>query len=238
MKALIVDDERLARNELKRLLQVFPEIIVAGEARHADEALEMIEELRPDLLFLDIQMPGQNGFELLESLDYLPIVIFTTAFDEYALKAFEVNALDYLLKPIEPRRLGAAINKALEKMRKNSPSQEQYPLGEDSHVFVKEGDRCWFVKLNQIRLLESEGNYTRLYFDDHKPLIPRSLNYLVARLDPTVFFRAGRKHIINLKWVDAIEQDVDGALIVKLKGAPEVKMSRRQSQKFKDMTNL
>jgi two-component system, LytTR family, response regulator len=238
MRALIVDDERLARGELKRLLKVFPEVTVVGEARHADEALEMIEELRPDLLFLDIQMPGQNGFEVLESLDHLPIVIFTTAFDEYALKAFEVNALDYLLKPIEPKRLGAALSKAFEKRLKNSPPQEQYPLGEDSHVFVKEGERCWFVKLGQVRLLESEGNYTRLYFDNHKPLIARSLNYLVARLDPTIFFRACRKHIINLRWVEALEQGFDGNLIVKLKGAPEVKMSRRQSQKFKEMTSM
>jgi two-component system, LytTR family, response regulator len=238
MKVLIVDDERLARNELKRLLKVFPEITVVGEARHADEALEMIEELRPDLLFLDIQMPGRNGFELLESLDYLPVVIFTTAFDEYALKAFEVSALDYLLKPIEPKRLGAALSKVFENRRKNSLSQEPHQLGEDSHVFVKEGERCWFVKLDQIRLLESEGNYTRLYFDVHKPLIARSLNYLLRRLDPTMFFRAGRKHIINLRWVDALEQSLDGALIVKLRGAPAVKMSRRQSQKFKEMTSM
>jgi len=238
MRVLIVDDERLARNELKRLLKAFPEITVVGEARHADEALEKIEELHPDLLFLDIQMPGRNGFELLESLNHLPIVVFTTAFDEYALKAFEVNALDYLLKPIEPKRLAAALRKVFENRHKSPPPQEQDLLGDGSQVFVKEGERCWFVKIDQIRLLESEGNYTRLYFDNHKPLIARSLNYLVGRLDPTMFFRAGRKHIINLRWVGALEQSFDGALIVKLRGAPEVKMSRRQSQKFKEMTSM
>jgi len=238
MRALIVDDERLARSELKRLLKAFPEITLVGEARHANEALEKIEELRPDLLFLDIQMPGQNGFELLETLNHLPIVIFTTAFDEYALKAFEVNALDYLLKPIEPKRLAGAIGKIFEQKQRSSLSQGQYQIGDGSQVFVKEGERCWFVKLDQIRLLESEGNYTRLYFDTHKPLIPRSLNYLEGRLDPKLFFRASRKHIINLRWVVGLEQGIDSKLIVKLTGAPEVKMSRRQSQKFKEMTSM
>jgi two-component system, LytTR family, response regulator len=238
MRVLIVDDERLARSELKRLLKVFPEISIVGEARNADEAAEKIEELRPDLLFLDIQMPGQNGFELLESLHHLPIVIFTTAFDEYALKAFEVNALDYLLKPIEPKRLAAAISKILEFKQRSSLLPGQNQIGDGSQVFVKEGEHCWFVKLDQIRLLESEGNYTRLYFDSHKPLIPRSLNYLEGRLDPKLFFRASRKHIINLRWVIGLEQGIDSKLVVKLTGMPEVKMSRRQSQKFKEMTSM
>jgi two-component system LytT family response regulator len=238
MRALIVDDERLARSELKRLLKAFPEITVVGEARHADEALEKIEELRPDLLFLDIQMPGRNGFELLETLNHLPSVIFTTAFDEYALKAFEVNALDYLLKPIEPKRLAAAVGKVLERAPKSNRPQEQHVFEDSRQVFVKEGESCWFVRLDQIRLLESEGNYTRLYFDTHKPLILRSLNYLEGRLDPKLFFRASRKHIINLRWVVALEQGFDGTLIVKLTDAPEVKMSRRQSQKFKEMTSM
>src|SRR5437588_9645300 len=109
MRALIIDDERLARSELRRLLKDFPEVEVAGEARNADEAVTQIQELQPDLLFLDIQMPGDNGFQLLERLDHAPLVIFTTAYDKYALKAFDVNALDYLVKPIEPKRLGAAI---------------------------------------------------------------------------------------------------------------------------------
>jgi two-component system LytT family response regulator len=236
MRVLIVDDERLARNELKRLLKAFPGIVVVGEAGHADEAVDRIEELRPDLLFLDIQMPGRNGFEMLELLEYLPSVIFTTAYDEYALKAFEVNALDYLLKPIEPRRLAAAVGKVQEWSAKSVVAQAQQII--DRQVFVKEGENCWFVRIDRIRLLESEGNYTRLYFDTHKPLIPRSLNYLEGRLDPKLFFRASRRHIINLRWVDSLEQDLDGNLIVRITGAPEVKMSRRQSQKFKEMASM
>ncbi|HEV2987166.1 MAG TPA: response regulator, partial [Candidatus Angelobacter sp.] len=115
MRALIVDDERLARSELRRLLKDFPQIEIVGEARNADEAVTQIQELQPDLLFLDIQMPGDNGFQLLERLDHAPLVIFTTAYDKYALKAFDVNALDYLVKPIALERLGAAITKVLAK---------------------------------------------------------------------------------------------------------------------------
>ncbi|HLM62269.1 MAG TPA: LytTR family DNA-binding domain-containing protein [Pyrinomonadaceae bacterium] len=241
MKTFIVDDERLARSELKRLLKNFSVIEIIGEAANPDEAIEKIETARPDLLFLDIQMPGRNGFELLESLIYTPRVIFTTAFDEYALKAFEFNALDYLLKPVEQKRLAAAIGKVenhrREEEEKNIRSNSA-PLGDTDQIFVKDGERCWFVKLRDVRLLESEGNYTRLYFDKNKPLILRSLNYLEERLDEKFFFRANRKHIINLRWIETIEPGFDGRLDVKLSDAPEIEMSRRQSQKFKELMSL
>ncbi len=179
MKALIVDDERLARAELKRLLTPFKDLQVVGEAVNAEDALEKINELKPDLIFLDIQMPGKTGFELLEELDSVPIVVFTTAYDEYALKAFEYNALDYLLKPIEPKRLEETVNKLIEKGRKKvAVETDTETLTESDQVFVKDGDRCWFVKLEKIRLLESEGNYVRLLFEDKKPLILRKLNYI------------------------------------------------------------
>lgn len=239
MKALIVDDERLARTELKRLLTPFKDIQVVGEAINSEDALEKINELRPDLIFLDIQMPGKSGFELLEELDSVPIVVFTTAYDEYALKAFEYNALDYLLKPIEPKRLEETINKLIEKGRKKAAAEtDKDILTESDQVFVKDGDRCWFVKLEKIRLFESEGNYVRLFFDDNKPLILRTLNYLDERLDSKVFFRANRKHIINLKWVDSIEPWLNGGLLVKLKDGHKVEVSRRQAVKFKDMLSL
>jgi two-component system LytT family response regulator len=241
MKTFIVDDERLARSELRRLLKGFSAIEIIGEAANADEAIEKIETARPDLLFLDIQMPGRNGFELLESLIYTPRVIFTTAFDEYALKAFEFNALDYLLKPVEQKRLAAAISK-VENHRREEIEKKQgvksSPLGDADQIFVKDGERCWFVKLRDVRLLESEGNYTRLYFDKNKPLILRSLNYLEERLDEKTFFRASRKHIINLRWIETIEPGFDGRLDVKLSGAPEIEMSRRQSQKFKELMSI
>lgn len=239
MKALIVDDERLARVELRRLLSPFKEIKIVGEAVNAEDALNKITELRPDIVFLDIQMPGKNGFQLLEELDSVPTVVFTTAYDEYALKAFDYNALDYLLKPIEPKRLEESIKKIFEKRAKETAAQEHpEKLTEDDQVFVKDGDRCWFVKLANIRLFESEGNYVRLYFEENKPLILRTLNYLDERLDSKTFFRANRKHIINLKWVEAIDPWLNGGLLVKLKGGHKIEVSRRQSVKFKDIMSL
>lgn len=240
MKALIIDDERLARAELRRLLEPFKEIQIVGEAVNADDASEKIAQLSPDLLFLDIQMPGKSGFDLLETLDKVPKVIFTTAYDEYALKAFEYNALDYLLKPIEPKRLEEAIRKIVEREKKDVQIKSALPdiLSADDQVFVKDGDRCWFVKLERIRLFESEGNYVRLYFEDNKPLILRTLNYLDERLDPRSFFRANRKHIINLKWIESIEPWLNGGLLVKLKGGQKVEVSRRQAVKFKEMLSL
>ena len=240
MKALIVDDERLARVELKRLLQPFKEINVVGEAVNVEDALEKITQLNPELIFLDIQMPGKNGFDLLEELDSVPTVVFTTAYDEYALKAFEYNAMDYLLKPIEPKRLEDTVKKILEKNKKEAVQQmpDSKILAEKDQVFVKDGERCWFVKLETVRLFESEGNYVRLYFDDNKPLILRTLNYLDERLDSKSFFRANRKHIINLKYIDSIETWLNGGLLVKLRGGHKIEVSRRQAIKFKDRLSL
>jgi two-component system LytT family response regulator len=231
MKALIIDDERLARAELRRLLEKHPEVEIVGEARDAEEALSQIGRVEPELLFLDIQMPGANGFELLEQLDRVPLVIFTTAYDDYALKAFEVNALDYLLKPVAPERLAAALAKV-------GGIKPKTAVGGDQQIFVKDGERCWFVALRDIVLLESEGNYTRLYFGGHRPLVLRSLNYLEDRLDPAIFFRASRKHILNLKFIEAIDAWANGGFLVRLKGSIEVEMSRRQAQRFKDVMSL
>ncbi len=239
MKALIIDDERLARVELRRLLSPFKEINIVGEAINADDAKSKINELNPDLIFLDIQMPGKNGFELLEELDRVPIVIFTTAYDEYALKAFEYNAMDYLLKPIEPKRLEETVKKIVERNRKTITQDSENPiLTETDQVFVKDGERCWFVKLESVRLFESEGNYVRLYFEENKPLILRTLNYLDERLDSRTFFRANRKHIINLKYIENIEPWMNGGLLVKLKGGVKIEVSRRQAIKFKDRLSL
>jgi two-component system LytT family response regulator len=239
MKALIVDDERLARAELRRLLNPYKDINIVGEAINAEDALAKITSLNPELIFLDIQMPGKNGFELLEELDSVPTVVFTTAYDEYALKAFEYNAMDYLLKPIEPKRLEDTIKRLIEKNKKEKIEADQTPvLTESDQVFVKDGDRCWFVKLSTVRLFESEGNYVRLYFEDNKPLILRTLNYLDERLDSKAFFRANRKHIVNLKWIENIEPWLNGGLLVKLKGGNKIEVSRRQAIKFKDMLSL
>lgn len=238
MRALIIDDERLARKELVKLLEEHPSIEIVGEAMNADEAEQMINELNPDLLFLDIQMPGRTGFQLLESLESVPLVVFTTAYDEFALKAFEVNALDYLLKPIQAERLSEAIHKIMEKERARIGRGAGKKLGLEDQVFVKDGERCWFVSLANIRYFESDGNYIKVYFDANRPMIHKSLNALDDRLDERAFFRASRKHIINLSWVEGIEPWFNGGLMVKLRGGDKVEVSRRQAAKFKDMMSL
>ena len=241
--ALIIDDERLARNELKKMLQEYPEIEVIGEAVNADEAIKMIGEISPDLIFLDIQMPGKTGFELLQELDKLPFVIFTTAHDEFALKAFEVNALDYLLKPIDPQRLSDAIQKLLIFEDKDQSifeerSEARSFLSESDQVFVKDGEKCWFVKLSDIRLFESVGNYARVFFGTNRPLILKSLNSLEERLDQRVFFRANRKHIVNLRMIEKVEPFFNGGLLLEIKGGEKIEVSRRQAVKFKEMMRL
>jgi two-component system LytT family response regulator len=240
LKAIIIDDERLARTELRKLLQEFPEVEVIDEAANAEEGLAKIESLHPDIIFLDIQMPGKTGFELLAELDRAPQVIFTTAYDEYALKAFEVNALDYLLKPVEPKRLADAIHKlhGAEPGHAGFSNGSNHLLTENDQVFVKDGERCWFVKLNEIRLFESVGNYAKVFFGNNKPLILKSLNALEERLDEKVFFRANRKHIVNLRLIDKIEPYFNGGLLLELKGGEKIEVSRRQTVKFKEMMSL
>lgn len=244
MRAIVIDDERLARKELINLLNQLETVEVVGEAVNVDDAKEKIEQLQPDVIFLDIQMPEKTGFDLLEELDHVPHVIFTTAYDEYALKAFQVNALDYLLKPIEPKRLEDAINKLLGKIESGSKRDEegsfvnQKKLTLEDQVFVKDGDRCWFVRLSNVRLFESDGNYIKVYFDNFKPMIHKSLNALDERLDEKSFFRASRKHIINLGWVEAIEPWFNGGLVVTLKGGDRIEVSRRQAARFKEMMSL
>jgi two-component system LytT family response regulator len=233
MKALVIDDERLARKELLTLLEAHPSIEVVGEAMHADEAEKMIEELNPDLLFLDIQMPGRTGFQLLESLDSAPMVVFTTAYDQHALKAFEVNALDYLLKPIVAERLSEAVHKVMDKERMKEGRSGEKKLGLEDQVFVKDGERCWFVSLANVRMFESDGNYIKVYFDNNRPMIHKSLNALDEKLD-----ERSRKHIVNLSWVEGIEPWFNGGLMVRLRGGDKVEVSRRQAAKFKDMMSL
>ena len=240
MKAILVDDERLARNELRRLLAAFPAVEIAGEAGNAQQARELIATLRPDVVFLDVQMPGETGMQLLESLEPpAPQVIFTTAYDEFAVKAFELNALDYLLKPVDPVRLAAAVGKLAERAGGGpAPAGPTSRLAAEDKVFVREGDRCWFVEVKTIRLLESEGNYTRVHFADAQPQLFRSLNAMEERLDPKFFFRANRRQIINLAWIDKIEPWFSGGLLVHLKGGAKVELSRRQAQDFRENMSL
>jgi two-component system LytT family response regulator len=251
MKAMIIDDERLARVALRRLLAEYRHIEIVGEAEDADEALTQIMCLQPDVLFLDVQMPGKDGFQLLAELEVAPKVIFTTAYDDYALRAFQVSALDYLVKPIEQEHLARAIEKLgveelrAEKLRSHIPEQNSAPhssttqlLTAEQQVFVKDGDKCWFVRVGDIRLLESEGNYTRLHFGNNKPLLLRTLAYMEERLDPTHFIRASRRHIVNMRAIIGVESWYGGGLMLTLTDDTKVEMSRRQAQKLREQMTV
>jgi two-component system, LytTR family, response regulator len=235
---LIIDDERLARSALRRLLSAHPEVKIIGEAANPDEAIRAIDKASPDVLFLDVEMPGGSGFDLLEKLEDVPAVIFTTAYDEYAVRAFEVSALDYLVKPITARRLAAALGraqKALATLKERSNIEDASAVHQ---IFVRDGDRCWIVRLTDISLLESEGNYTRLHFGGNSPLIFRSLTAIEHGLSPATFFRANRSQIVNLSWIEATENDIDGRLSIKLRNGKQVEISRRQSKSLKELLSL
>lgn len=237
MKVILVDDERLARKELASLLAVYPELEIVDECANVDEAHASIKKHNPDLIFLDIQMPGKTGFDLFEELSELPEVIFVTAYDEYAIRAFEVNALDYLLKPVDPARLDETIRKMLHSDAQKATERTE-KLTEDDQIFLKDGEKCWFVTLKDVRMFESEGNYVRVYFHEHKPLILKSLNNLEKRLDNRLFFRANRKFIINLRLVKRIENWFNGGLMAELQDGTKVEISRRQAARFKDLMAL
>lgn len=238
MKVLIIDDSRLARKELRHLLANFPEVEIVGEAAEAIEAMEKIEQEQPDLLLLDIQMPGMDGFELLESLEQVPQVVFTTAYNQYAMKAFEYNAMDYLQKPINEQRLGLSLEKVKERLLQAGKQENKLTLGDGHQVFVKDGEQCWFVQLKDIRLFEVNGSYTRVYFEKYQPMIPKTLQYLEQRLDNQVFFRANRQNIVNLRWVERIEPWFSGTIKLYLKDGKEVEVSRRQSIRFKELMSF
>ncbi len=235
MKAMIIDDEPLARRELGRLLLEFPWVEIVGEAGQIVEAAEKIETLTPELLFLDIQMPGGSGFDLLARLEHLPQVIFTTAHSEHAVRAFEVNALDYLLKPVEPERLAAALTR----IKRAGDAQAPLAGAPLEQLFVRDGPRCWFIPLREVRLLIADGNYVRLLWGKLQPLLGRPLTLLEQRLDPKHFFRANRSQIINLDFIESVEVGVNGRLHVQLRdGGPEVEISRRQARRFRELTSV
>ncbi|MEN9347948.1 MAG: LytR/AlgR family response regulator transcription factor [Flavobacteriales bacterium] len=240
MKTLVIDDERLARKELINLLSKYPDITIEGECSNGEEALAMIEQVQPDLIFLDVQMPGMSGFDMLDKLENVPYVIFVTAYDEYALKAFEVNALDYVLKPVEEDRLAEAVQKVIRAKQRDDQRlrlSQEGRLGQEDQIFIKDGEKCWFVALNEVRMFESEGNYVRVYFQNFKPLILKSLNNLEDRLDHT-FFRTNRKFVVNLRWVQSVENWFNGGLRLTLKDGTQVEVSRRQSARFREMLSL
>jgi two-component system, LytTR family, response regulator len=234
MRAMVIDDEALARRELRRLLVDFAWLEIVGEAANPDEAVARIEALSPDLLFLDIKMPGGSGFDVLSRLERVPRVIFTTAYDQHAVRAFDVNALDYLLKPIEPERLTAALQKV--RSLSAPPTPQRNVL---EQLFVQDGPRCWFVPLREVCMLSAENNYVRLWWGKLHPLIARPLSTIEQRLDPKRFFRANRSQIINLEFIEKVSLGINGRLDVTLRGGgPEVEISRRQARLFREQMSI
>lgn len=237
LRAVIVEDSRLARNELKELLKDHKEIEVIGEAGNVDDAFLLINQTSPDLLFLDINMPEKDGFELLEMLDDVPTTIFTTAYDEYAIKSFEYNAFDYLLKPINPKRFEKTIEKILDNTQGKSlivANNAKETLSLDKQIFIKDGEKCWLVKIEQIYMFEIVGNYTRVYFKNNKPLIYKSLGQIEEKLSEDIFFRANRQQLINIQQVDKVVSWFNGKLKIEMKSGHEIEISRRQSHIFKE----
>lgn len=235
-KTIIIDDERLAREEVKRALENYPEFELIGEANNAEIAKDLIESLLPDIIFLDIHMPKKSGFDLLEELTFVPQVIFSTAYDKYAVKAFEVNALDYLVKPLREERLAVTM----EKIKKNFSNKEvqRNTLPYNYKIFIKDGEHCHFVSLSEIRLIQSMDNYARLYFGESNVMIKRSLNILEERLDSNIFFRINRSQIINTDYIKEIIPSFKNKLSLKLTTGERLEVSSRQSTKFKNWNSL
>lgn len=240
MRVIVIDDERLARKEMVSLLKNYKEIEVIAECSNAVEAIENIEKLQPDLIFLDIEMPEKSGFDVLAALDHVPKVIFVTAYNDYALKAFDVNAIGYLTKPVDPERLKKTITPLIQQHTTQIPVEDKQAtkLNLEHQIFLKDGDNCWFVSLKDIRYFESEGNYVQVFFNEEKPLILKSLNILEEKLDEAFFFRANRKNIVNLKHITNIENWFSGTLRITLKPTEHIEVSRRQSSKFKALMSL
>ncbi|MEZ5443074.1 MAG: LytTR family transcriptional regulator DNA-binding domain-containing protein [Lysobacteraceae bacterium] len=241
MRTLIVDDTRLARAELRTLLTDHPQIEIVAEAEDVAGAIEAIDRLQPALLLLDIQLPGGTGFDVLAGVEHLPQVIFTTAYDQYAVEAFQRNALDYLLKPIEPERLRQALARASERLN-SERSAPAVPagglLGAQDTVFLRDGERCWFVALRDISHMVVDGNYVRVHFGSEKALLNRSLSALEARLEPNLFFRANRNALVNLRAITQIDPWVNDGYRLRLRDGQTLEVSRRQARELRERLSL
>ena len=228
-RVVIVDDSHLARLELKAQIEELGELDVVGEAPDIIEAKVVIEQEQPDLLLLDINMPSGSGFDLLAQLTYVPYVIFVTAHDDFAVKSFEVNALDYLLKPVTQARLAVAIEKY---------KKLQTPLEIDSRFFIKDGQRCFFIALEEVQAFEAMGNYTRLHTENGAVSVYRTMANIAERLPKEPFFRANRSWLFNINNIAELEQESGGTLEVRLQNNLQIALSRNQTTAFKQRYKL
>jgi len=242
LRVLIVDDARLARRELRTLLAAIPWVECVGEADDVPAARDAILREQPDLVLLDVQMPSGEGFEVLDGLETVPMVVFVTAYDQYAVRAFEANALDYLVKPVEADRLRAALERGRARLPAPAAPAATHGardlLGADDQVFLRDGERCWFVALGEIRKIVVDGNHARLWFRDQNAVLARSLSTLEARLSPALFFRANRSTLVNLRRVRSIEPSLGDGYDLTLDDGSQVEVSRRQARELRERLAL
>jgi len=233
IRAIIVDDERLARNDLKLLLKEFKQIEIIGEAENVSAAGKAIRELKPDVIFLDIQLTGESGFDLIEKLDHLPEIIFVTAFDEYAIRAFEINALDYLLKPVNPTRLARALERLAQPIQRKTENVRSL-LYED-RLFVNINSQFRFVKVSSILSISAAGDYSQiLTATGQKGLVQKSMKEWEKRLPAQYFCRIHRSTIINMEHIERLEKWYNYTYRVYLKGIEKPYIiSRRYAAQLK-----
>lgn len=232
-KVLIVEDSRLAQNELATLCEPYKSLEIVGKAKTIAAAKELIVSTQPDLLLLDINLPDGTGFDLLDQLQWVPNVIFTTAYDEFAIRAFERNALDYLLKPISDKRFNQAIEKLSQASNDVGPST---PI--DHKIFVKDNDKCWLIDIQQVRYFQSQGNYSQIHFEQNKPMVYRPLTQIEQRLPANQFFRVNRSFIININFVQNIEAYGQSGLLLTMDDGEEIDVSRRHASHLKQALSL
>jgi two-component system LytT family response regulator len=238
IRAIIVDDEPLGRAMVRRFADARPEIEVVEECSNGFDAARAVNEKKPDLVFLDVQMPRINGFEALELFDHKPELVFVTAYDHYAIKAFEVNALDYLLKPVSKDRFDAAVDKAIERLdeeRDEEPSG--YAIETDdriNRIVTRLNNKITVVLASRVSHIEAQDDYARIHSDDGKFLKKRTMKYYEARLDPETFVRAHRSHIVNVKRVRSVEPAETDAYRAALDDGTEIPVSKTGYRRLKE----
>jgi len=242
--AILVDDEPLARRLLNEYLKDFPHVRVVAECRNGRQAVKAINERKPDLVFLDIRMPGMDGFEVLERLTHLPNIIFSTAHSDYAVKAFEANAVDYLLKPYDRKRFSGALQKVIDRKTSSSGAidrliellQHSKEPGEyHERIFVRVGRKITPVRVRDIVWIEAEGDYTRLHTSSGSALCNASLNSLEKSLDPSQFIRVHRSHILATDSIDHLAGDGEGGFGATLKDGTKVRVGRTYASRFREI---
>jgi len=244
LKTILIDDEPLARQIIREFLQAFPQLGIVAECENGRQAVAAINHHKPDLIFLDVQMPGLSGFQVLERLEHVPVIIFSTAYDEYAIRAFDVNAVDYLLKPFDRQRFAAAVQRAIERRAGVGAEMERLlrllqhtqPAGIFSdRLLVRSGEKIIPVRVADIEWIEAADDYAMLHAGSSKHLCTLGLGEIEKRLNPQQFMRVHRSAIINISRIRHLEKDGEGGMIATMASGEEVKVSRRYAAALREL---